>query len=52
VADVAVGGGEEDPRRLEMALRVLLHCDGWFRRLSSTGEVFDGEAKAGQDIQR
>ena len=42
MADVAVGGGEEDPRRLEMAPRVLLRCDGWFRHLSSTGDVFDG----------
>ena len=29
-ADVTVGGGEEDLRPLEMAPRVLLHCDGRF----------------------
>ena len=27
-AGVTVGGGEEDPRPLEMAPRVLLRCDG------------------------
>ena len=27
-ADFAIGGGEEDLRRLEMELEVLLHCDG------------------------
>ena len=31
---VTVGGGEEDPRPLEMVLRVLLRCDGRFRRWS------------------
>ena len=50
-AGVTVGGGEEDPRPLEMAPRVLLCCDGWFRRWSSSGEVYDDEAKAGQDRQ-
>ena len=49
---VTVGGGEEDPRPLEMALRVLLRCDGRFRRWSSSGEVYGGEVEAGQDIQR
>ena len=48
---MAVGGGEEDLRRLEMEPRVLLHCDGWFRRWSSYGEVYDGEAEAGQERQ-
>ena len=28
--DLAVGGGEEDLRRLEMQPGVLLHCDGEF----------------------
>ena len=30
-ADFAVGGGEEDLRRLEMEPEVLLRCDGGFR---------------------
>ena len=51
-AGVTVGGGEEDPRPLETAPRVLLCCDGWFRRWSSPGEVYGDEAKAGQDRQR
>ena len=51
-AGVTVGGGEEDPRPLEMAPRVLLRCDGWFCHCSSSGEVYGGEAEAGQDIQR
>ena len=34
-AVVTVGGGEEDPRPLETALRVLLRYDGRFRRWSS-----------------
>ena len=38
-ADMAVGGGEEDLRRLEMEPEVLLHCDGGFRRWSSYGEL-------------
>ena len=29
-ADFAVGGGEEDLRRLEIELEVLLRCDGGF----------------------
>ena len=37
-ADLAVGGGEEDVRRLEMEPGVLLRCDGGFRRWSSSGE--------------
>ena len=51
-AGVTVRGGEEDLRPLEMAPRVLLHCDGWFRRWSSSGEVYGVEAEAGQDKQR
>ena len=35
-ADFAVGGGEEDLRRLEMEPEVLLRCDGGFRRWSSS----------------
>ena len=50
-AGVTVGGGEEDPRPLETAPRVLLRCDGRFRRWSSFGEVYGGEAEAGQDKQ-
>ena len=45
-AGVTVGGGEEDLRPLETAPRVLLCCDGRFRRWSSSGEVYDGEAEA------
>jgi hypothetical protein len=51
-AGVTVGGGEEDLRPLETAPRVLLRCDGRFRRWSSFDEVYDGEAEAGQDRQR
>ena len=51
-AGVTVGGGEEDLRPLEMAPRVLLRCDGWFRCWSSSGEVYSSDAEAGQDIQR
>ena len=51
-AGVTVGGGEEDPRPLETAPRVLLRCDGRFCRWSSSGKVYDDEAKAGQDRQR
>ena len=51
-ADLAVGGGEEDLRRLEMEPKVLLHCDGGFRRWSSSGELYDAEAEAGQERQR
>ena len=38
-ADFAVGGGEEDLRRLEMEPEVLLRCDGGFRCWSSSGEL-------------
>ena len=51
-ADFAVGGGEEDLRRLEMEPEVLLHCDGGFRRWSSSGELYDAEAESGQERQR
>ena len=37
---VTVGGGEEDPRPLEMAPRVLLRCDGRFCRWSSSAKVY------------
>ena len=50
-ASVTVGGGEEDPRPLEMVPRVLLCCDGRFHHWSSSDEVYDGEAEAGQDKQ-
>ena len=45
-AGVTVGGGEEDPRPLETAPRVLLHCDGRFRRWSSSTKVYGDEAEA------
>ena len=45
-AGVTIGGREEDPRPLETAPRVLLRCDGWFRRWCSSGEVYGGEAEA------
>ena len=48
-ADLAVGGGEEDLRHLEMEPGVLLHCDGGFRRWSSSGELYDAKAEAGQE---
>ena len=51
-ADLAVGGGEEDLRRLEMEPGVLLRYDGGFRHWSSSGELYDGEAEAGQERQR
>ena len=51
-ADFAIGGGEEDLRRLEMEPEVLLHCDGGFHRWSSSGELYDAEAEAGQERQR
>ena len=51
-ADLAVGGGEEDLRCLEMEPEVLLRCDGGFRRWSSSSELYDGEAEAGQGRQR
>ena len=45
-AGVTVRGGEEDPRPLEMAPRVLLRCDGRFRHWSSSAKVYDDEAEA------
>ena len=51
-ADLAVEGGEEDLRRLEIEPEVLLHCDGGFCRWSSSGELYDAEAEAGQERQR
>ena len=48
---MTVGGGEEDLRPLETAPRVLLRCDGRFFHWSSSGEVYSGEAEAGQDRQ-
>ena len=49
-ADLAVGGGE-DLRRLEMEPEVLLRCDGGFRCWSSSDELYDAEAEAGQERQ-
>ena len=51
-ADFAVGGGEEDLRRLEMEPEVLLRCDGGFRHWSSSGELYDAKAEVGQERQR
>ena len=51
LADLAVEGGEQDLRRLEMEPEVLLRCDGGFRCWSSSGELYDAEAKAGQERQ-
>ena len=51
-AGVTVGGGEKDLRLPKTAPRVLLRCDGRFRCWSSSGEVYGGEAEAGQDRQR
>ena len=51
-ADLAVRGGGEDLRRLEMEPEVLLQFDGGFRRWSSSGELYDAEAEAGQERQR
>ena len=50
--DLAIGGGEEDLRRLEMEAELLLHCDGGFHRWSSSSELYDVEAEAGQERQR
>ena len=51
-ADFAVGGGEEYLRCLEMEPEVLLRYDGGFRCWSSSGELYDTEAEAGQERQR
>ena len=45
-AGVTVGGGDEDPRPLETAPRVLLRCDGRFRHWSSSAKVYGDEAEA------
>ena len=50
-ADLAVGGGEEDLRHLEMEPGVLLCCDGGFRHWSSFGKLYDAEAEAGHERQ-
>ena len=50
--DLAFGGGKEDLRRLEVEPEVLIRCDGGFRRWSSSGELYDAEAKAGRERQR
>ena len=47
-ADLAVGEGEEDLRRMEMEPEVLLR----FRCWSSSGELYNAEAEAGQERQR
>ena len=44
-ADLAVGGVEEDLRRLEMEPEELLRSDGGFRCWSSSGELYDAELK-------
>ena len=51
LANFAVRGGEEDLRHLEMEPGVLLRCDGEFHRWSSSGELNDAEAEAGQERQ-
>ena len=51
-ADLAVRGGEVDLRCLEMEPGVLLRCDGGLRRWSSSGELYNAEAEAGQERQR
>ena len=51
-AGLAVRGGEEDLRRMEMDPGVLLHCDGGFRHWSSSGELYNAEAEVGQERQR
>ena len=50
-ANLTVGGGEEDLRCLEMEPMVLLRRDRGFRRWSSSGELYDGDAEAGQERQ-
>ena len=45
-AGVTVRGGEEDLRPLETVPRVLLRCDGWFYRWSSSAKVYGDEAEA------
>ena len=50
-ANLAVGGGEEDLRHLEMEPKVLLRCEGGFYRWSSSGELYDAKAEVGQERQ-
>ena len=50
--DLAVGGGEEDLRRLEMEPGVLLRRDGGFHRWSSSGELYHAEVEARQERKR
>ena len=50
-ADLAVGGEEEDLRRLETKPGVVLRYDGGFRHWSRSDELYDGEAEAGQETQ-
>ena len=50
-ADLAVGGGEEDLRRLEMEPGVLIGTDGGLRLWRISGELYDGEAEAEQERQ-
>ena len=50
--DLAIGGGEEDIRHLDIEPGVLLRCDGGFRRWSSSGELYDAEAEVGHETQR
>ena len=51
-ADFVVRGGEEDLRRLEMEPEELLRYDGGVRHWSSSGELYDAEAEAGQERQQ
>ena len=51
-ADLVVGGGEEDLRCLEKEPEVLLRYDGGFRCWSSSSELYDAKAEAGQERQR
>ena len=50
-ADLAVRGAEEDLRRLEMEPGVQNRCDEGFSHWSSSSELYDGEAEAGQERQ-
>ena len=50
-ANLDVGGWDEDLRRREMEPEVLLRCDGGFCCLSSSGELYDAGAEAGQERQ-
>ena len=49
--DLAVGGGEEDLRHLEMEPEVLLRCHGGFHCWSNSVELYDAGAEAGQERQ-